>query len=121
MLLCTVKLRGLPYEDDDKYCGAFAAVAMGHKMYTFGGCNMDGSRPPEDELHVSVFSTESLRWMKFPPVKTRTGERPPEVPCDRYGHTAVLIEDIVYVWGGRNMQRNLCNNKLHAFDVGAHK
>ena len=106
MLRCTVKLRVHRLLHD------LAAVATGHKVYAFGGFTRDPWEAPEDQINVSVFNTESLRWMKFPPVKTRTGERPPEVPCDRRLHTALLIEDIVYVWGGMNRQHNLCNNTL---------
>ena len=34
----------------------------------------------------------------------------------RYGHTAVLLEDTIYIWGGRNDTEGACN-VLYAFDV----
>lgn len=34
----------------------------------------------------------------------------------RYGHSAVLIDDTVYIWGGRNDTEGACN-VLYAFDV----
>ena len=115
MLLCTVKLRGAPNINSG------VALVSGDKVYAFGGFDRSGRRSPEDQLNVSVFNTVSLRWMKFPPVKTTTGERPPEVPCNHWGHTAVLIEDIVYVWGGLNKQLDLFSNTLYAFEVDAHR
>lgn len=48
----------------------------------------------------------------------RTGghERAREVPYMRYGHTAVLLDDIIYLWGGRNDTEGACN-VLYAFDI----
>lgn len=54
--------------------------------------------------------------MKLPPVKTGGHERVREVPYMRYGHTAVLLDDIIYLWGGRNDTEGACN-VLYAFDV----
>lgn len=58
----------------------------------------------------------SLRWMKLPPVRITGLERPREVPYMRYGHTAVLLDDTIYLWGGRNDTEGACN-VLYAFDV----
>ncbi|KAF3842308.1 hypothetical protein F7725_024259 [Dissostichus mawsoni] len=44
----------------------------------------------------------SLRWMKLPPVRTLGNERAREVPYMRYGHTAVLMDDTIYLWGGHS-------------------
>lgn len=61
-------------------------------------------------------SSVSLRWMKLPPVRTRGHGRAREVPYMRYGHTAVLLDDVVYLWGGRNDTEGACN-VLYAFDI----
>lgn len=58
----------------------------------------------------------SLRWIKLPPVWTNSRDQVREVPYMRYGHSAVLIDDIVYIWGGRNDTEGACN-VLYAFDV----
>lgn len=58
----------------------------------------------------------SLRWMKLPPVRMAGHERVREVPYMRYGHTAVLLDDTIYLWGGRNDTEGACN-VLYAFDV----
>ena len=69
-----------------------AAVAVEHKLYSFGGyCHLDD----RDQMAVHVFNTVSLRWIKLPPVTTGRGELRPEVPSNCVFHTAVLIEDIV--------------------------
>lgn len=60
--------------------------------------------------------TVSLRWTKLPPVRTGGREHAREVPYMRYGHTAVLVDDTVYIWGGRNDTEGACN-VLYAFDV----
>lgn len=54
--------------------------------------------------------------MKLPPVRTRGHGRAREVPYMRYGHTAVLLDDVVYLWGGRNDTEGACN-VLYAFDI----
>lgn len=54
--------------------------------------------------------------MKLPPVRITGLERPREVPYMRYGHTAVLLDDTIYLWGGRNDTEGACN-VLYAFDV----
>lgn len=54
--------------------------------------------------------------MKLPPLRTGGHERTREVPYMRYGHTAVLLDDTIYLWGGRNDTEGACN-VLYAFDV----
>lgn len=55
----------------------------------------------------------SLRWRKLPPACCS----PSKVPYMRYGHTAVLIDDIIYIWGGRNDTEGACN-VLYTFHTG---
>ncbi|KAF2981046.1 hypothetical protein EK904_002236, partial [Melospiza melodia maxima] len=57
---------------------------------------------------------------KLPPVWTNSRDHVREVPYMRYGHSAVLIDDTVYIWGGRNDTEGACN-VLYAFDVNTHK
>lgn len=54
--------------------------------------------------------------MKLPPVRTGGREHARDVPYMRYGHTAVLLEDTIYIWGGRNDTEGACN-VLYAFHV----
>ena len=90
-----------------------AAVAVEHKLYSFGGYyDLNDS----DQIAVHVFNTVSLRWIQLPPVTTGREELHPEVPSNCVLHTAVLIEDIVYIWGGDSY----CN-VIYALDVDAHR
>lgn len=58
----------------------------------------------------------SLRWTKLPPVRPAIRGQAPVVPYMRYGHSTVLIDDTVFLWGGRNDTEGACN-VLYAFDV----
>ena len=91
-------------------------VASGHKVYAFGGgSHIDKS----SQIVVHVFSTVTLHWVKLPPVTRGRGEHL-EVPSKRQGHTAVLIGDIAYIWGGCKYGGGPCN-ELYAFHVYTHR
>ena len=102
----TIQLKGGP---KDSYP---AAVVVGHKLYSFGGYNSYMNNTGQIEVHI--FNTVSLRWSRLPPV-TNGGQSPVEVPSGRYGHTAVLVEEIVYIFGGEPY----CN-VLYGFDIDTH-
>uniref|UniRef100_A0A1A8HJL8 Kelch domain containing 3 n=1 Tax=Nothobranchius korthausae TaxID=1143690 RepID=A0A1A8HJL8_9TELE len=97
-----------------------AAVAVGHKVYSFGGYCSGEDYETLRQIDVHVFNTVSLRWTKLPPVRTGGHERAREVPYMRYGHTAVLLDDTIFLWGGRNDTEGACN-VLYAFDVNTHR
>ena len=59
-----------------------AAVAVEPKVYLFW-YNVDSP------IGVSVFHTVSLSWVNLPPVTSKGGEFPLEVPSSRLGQTAV--------------------------------
>uniref|UniRef100_A0A3Q0R5M3 Kelch domain containing 3 n=1 Tax=Amphilophus citrinellus TaxID=61819 RepID=A0A3Q0R5M3_AMPCI len=110
MLRWTVHLEGGPRRVNH------AAVAVGHKVYSFGGYCSGEDYETLRQIDVHVFNTVSLRWMKLPPVRIAGHERVREVPYMRYGHTAVLLDDTIYLWGGRNDTEGACN-VLYAFDM----
>lgn len=91
-----------------------AAVAIGEKIYSFGGyCtgeDYDTTRP----MDVHVLDTVSLRW-KLLPTPSETDPQYCYIPYQRYGHTAVAHEECSYIWGGRNDKDGACN-VLHCFD-----
>lgn len=76
---------------------------------------MDGLEGGFPELS-RVVPTVSLRWTKLPPVRPAVRGQVPVVPYMRYGHSTVLIDDTVFLWGGRNDTEGACN-VLYAFDV----
>ncbi|KAI2658179.1 Kelch domain-containing protein 3 [Labeo rohita] len=127
MLRWTVHLEGGPRRVNH------AAVAVGHKVYSFGGYCSGEDYETLRQIDVHVFNTGqsdkpnssgkpalSLRWTKLPPVRTGGREHAREVPYMRYGHTAVLVDETIYIWGGRNDTEGACN-VLYAFDVNHHR
>ena len=109
MFCWSVHLKGSPRG------GGFALVTVGHEVYSIGGPS-DGDG---DQMGVHVFNTVSLSWRKLSPVTPRRGERDHEVPSSRENHTAVLIEDTIYIWGG-GYPYPYCN-VLYGFDVDAQR
>ncbi|XP_038654794.1 ribosomal RNA processing protein 36 homolog [Scyliorhinus canicula] len=96
-----------------------AAVAVGHKVYSFGGYCSGEDYETLRQIDVHIFNAVSFRWTKLPPYGSDRRDHSPQVPYMRYGHTAVLLDDTIYVWGGRNDTEGACN-VLYAFDVNTH-
>lgn len=90
-----------------------AAVAVGHRVFSFGGYCSGEDYETLRQIDVHIFNSVSLRWRKLPPACCS----PSKVPYMRYGHTAVLIDDIIYIWGGRNDTEGACN-VLYTFHTG---
>lgn len=79
-----------------------AAVAVGHKIYSFGGyCTGENSRD-YTSMDVHVLNTTTFRWIKHPVSDLPYFENDDILPYKRYGHTAVMYKDKIYIWGGRN-------------------
>lgn len=79
-----------------------AAVAVGHKIYSFGGyCTGENSRE-YTSMDVHVLNTTTFRWIKHPVSDLPYFENDDILPYKRYGHTAVVYKDKIYIWGGRN-------------------
>ncbi|CAD7677848.1 unnamed protein product [Nyctereutes procyonoides] len=114
MLRWTVHLEGGPRRVNH------AAVAVGHRVYSFGGYCSGEDYETLRQIDVHIFNAVSLRWTKLPPVRPAIRGQAPVVPYMRYGHSTVLIDDTVFLWGGRNDTEGACN-VLYAFDVNTHK
>ncbi|XP_035204652.1 kelch domain-containing protein 3-like isoform X2 [Stegodyphus dumicola] len=86
-----------------------AAVAVGHKIYSFGGyCSGEGFEVI-GKIDVHVLDTDTLRWC---PVHYTEAQA---APFKRYGHAVVEYKGKIYLWGGRNDLN--ASNILHCFDV----
>lgn len=97
------------------------AVVVGDFIYSFGGyCSGEDYRS-FITIDVHVLNTQTLRWFLIHPKKDSNGLplQYPEVPFQRYGHTAVAYKHNVYMWGGRNDE--MCCNILFCFDTRTHK
>lgn len=95
-----------------------AAVAIGHKIYSFGGyCTGENSKD-YTSMDVHVLNTATFRWTRHPVSDLPYFEYDDIVPYKRYGHTAVVYGDKIYIWGGRN-DRTSCS-VLFCFDTVWH-
>ncbi|KAG5890788.1 hypothetical protein JTB14_007182 [Gonioctena quinquepunctata] len=92
-----------------------AAVAVGHKIYSFGGyCTGENSRE-YTSMDVHVLNTATFRWTLHPVSDLPYFENDDILPYKRYGHTAIVYGEKVYIWGGRN-DRASCST-LFCFDT----
>jgi len=77
-----------------------AAVAVGERIFSFGGyCTGDNYRD-ERPIDVFVLNTTTLRWTEIP--KPEEPSLLATWPYQRYGHTVVARGDTCYLFGGRN-------------------
>ena len=97
---------------DEVWLWSLGPRGLGTNIW-FGKSGQPGRRFPGLSRAVP---TVSLRWTKLPPVKSAIRGQAPVVPYMRYGHSTVLIDDTVLLWGGRNDTEGACN-VLYAFDV----
>ncbi|XP_070505488.1 kelch domain-containing protein 3-like [Chironomus tepperi] len=75
-----------------------ASVSIGEYIYSFGGyCSFENYRVSRP-IDIHVLNTNTLRWSLMP----MKDQKYPQVPFQRYGHTAVAYENKVYIFGGRN-------------------
>lgn len=79
-----------------------AAAAVGHKIYSFGGYCTGGNSREYTSMDVHVLNTTTFRWTRHPVSDLPYFEYDDILPYKRYGHTAVLYKDKIYIWGGRN-------------------
>lgn len=97
--------------------GPHGQRGWGKRTCGLGKCGRPEERFPGLSRAVP---TVSLRWTKLPPVRPATRGQAPVVPYMRYGHSTVLIDDTVFLWGGRNDTEGACN-VLYAFDVSEYE
>jgi len=97
-----------------------AAVAIGERIFSFGGyCTGDNYRD-ERPIDVFVLNTSTYRWTQIQAPASKPGlARRTEWPYQRYGHTVVAYGDIIYLFGGRNDEA-ACNI-LYKFDINTYQ
>ncbi|GFU24038.1 kelch domain-containing protein 3, partial [Nephila pilipes] len=84
-----------------------AAVAIGHRIYSFGGFCTDNMPKYMD---VCCFDTISLKWFMANYRITN------QSPRSCFGHSVVAYKDRIYLWGGESFFRS-CNT-LYCFEYG---
>ncbi|CAG9537474.1 unnamed protein product [Cercopithifilaria johnstoni] len=109
-----------------------AAVAIEHKIYCFGGCRCiheESSDQIIETFGVHVLNTIDYRWKlvettAFQPNLSEQlldGSGKPyqaygEIPPLRVGHTVVVHQGMVYMWGGCCPDTNMMCSKMYRFD-----
>ncbi|XP_050077949.1 kelch domain-containing protein 3 [Anopheles maculipalpis] len=98
-----------------------ASVAVGEFIYSFGGYCTGEDYHSNSAIDVHVLNTHNMRWAPIPAVEDENGVpcKYPEVPFQRYGHTAVAFGSKVYLWGGRNDE--IVCDILFCFDTKTRK
>jgi N-acetylneuraminic acid mutarotase len=81
-----------------------ASVAIGDYIYSFGGYCSGGDYKNFAPIDIHILNTNNLRWTLLQLKKNDDGTplKYPDVPFQRYGHTAIAHKEKVYIWGGRN-------------------
>lgn len=79
---------------------SFETVAVGPLIYSFGG--FDATSQAVD--YAAVLDTGSGEWRELP-----------EVPHPRYAHTSTLVDDRVYLIGGRDLDGEVA--EVDVFDL----
>ncbi|XP_031570757.1 kelch domain-containing protein 3-like [Actinia tenebrosa] len=93
-----------------------AAISVRDRfIFSFGGYCTGEDYFIIDKLDVHIFDIVTCRWTKFP-TPSRTDEQYDCVPYMRYGHSAAVINDVAYIFGGRNDKYGACNT-LYCFDT----
>ncbi|KAL9639849.1 MAG: hypothetical protein Q9164_000669 [Protoblastenia rupestris] len=88
------------------------------KAYIFGG-EEKPRKPVDNDVHVFTLPQSEhdlVDYQSIPPVSAQNSE----VPCARVGHTAAVVDDRIYVVGGRggeNMQPLEENGRVWVFDT----
>jgi len=109
MLRWTIRLEGGPRRVNH------AAVAIGDKIYSFGGYCTGEDYETTRPIDVHVLDTVTYRWSIVLPVRNECTTWERSIPYQRYGHTSVTYDEKAYVWGGRNDRAGACN-RLYSFD-----
>ncbi|XP_026692479.2 kelch domain-containing protein 3 [Ciona intestinalis] len=89
-----------------------AAVIVNHRIFMFGGYCMGEDYNKLRPIDTYALNTYSYRWCKI----SSNQKDNDEIPFMRYGHAAVAIGEVAYLWGGRNDSEGACN-KLYCFDT----
>uniref|UniRef100_A0A914WP69 Kelch domain-containing protein 3 n=1 Tax=Plectus sambesii TaxID=2011161 RepID=A0A914WP69_9BILA len=88
-----------------------AAVAIGDKVYSFGGYCCGENYDTRQPIDVHVLDSVTYRWRSLPQLDVDCET----APYQRYGHTAVEYRGKAYIWGGRN-DIDGASGLLHEYD-----
>eukprot|EP00096_Caligus_rogercresseyi_P002281 TRINITY_DN14367_c0_g1_i1.p1 TRINITY_DN14367_c0_g1~~TRINITY_DN14367_c0_g1_i1.p1 ORF type:complete len:398 (+),score=93.60 TRINITY_DN14367_c0_g1_i1:49-1242(+) len=91
-----------------------AGVAIGDKIYSFGGYCTGENYKDEKPIDVFILNTHTYRWRSLEKPKPG-GSEYHDWPVQRYGHSISAKGDNIYLYGGRNAHKIL--SALYVFNV----
>nr|CAD7572769.1 unnamed protein product [Timema californicum] len=91
-----------------------AAVCVGDRIYSFGGYCTGENYHKRKPIDVHILNTVTFRWTSLPVPRLLSAEGL-DMPFQRYGHTVVALDNLIYLWGGRNDE--LACNILYCLDT----
>nr|CAD7588620.1 unnamed protein product [Timema genevievae] len=91
-----------------------AAVCVGDRIYSFGGYCTGENYHKRKPIDVHILNTVTFRWTSLPVPRLLSAEGL-DMPFQRYGHTVVALDNLIYLWGGRNDE--LACNVLYCLDT----
>ncbi|XP_028417553.1 kelch domain-containing protein 3-like isoform X1 [Dendronephthya gigantea] len=105
----------LEAEDGPRRVNHAAVSVQDRYVFSFGGFYSGDEYSSLEKMDVHIFDLDLLKWTKL---KTPTIEDDDYdfVPFMRYGHTASVIGDKIYIFGGCNNRYVACNT-LFCFDT----
>lgn len=70
------------------------------KAYIFGG-EQQPREPVDNHVHVFTLQSANNDEVDYQVIQARAATNEEPVPCPRVGHTATVVDDRIYVFGGR--------------------
>lgn len=89
------------------------------KAYIFGG-EQQPREPVDNHVHVFIFKSASNDQVDYQIIGAKATTDEGAVPCPRVGHTASVVDDRIYVFGGRGgkaMKPLEENGRVWVFDT----
>uniref|UniRef100_A0A8C7AY75 Kelch domain containing 3 n=2 Tax=Caniformia TaxID=379584 RepID=A0A8C7AY75_NEOVI len=103
MLRWTVHLEGGPRRVNH------AAVAVGHRVYSFGGYCSGEDYETLRQIDVHIFNADTHKWS--------TPRVSGTVPGARDGHSACVLGKTMYIFGGYEQLADCFSNDIHKLDT----
>lgn len=71
------------------------------KAYMFGGEEQPNNQPVGNDMHVLTLPSSTVNDVDYQVIPCKGSTKDSEVPAPRAGHTAAVVNDRIYVFGGR--------------------
>ncbi|KAL8939408.1 MAG: hypothetical protein Q9216_003373 [Gyalolechia sp. 2 TL-2023] len=72
------------------------------KAYIFGGEEQSTTQPVGNDMHVLTLPSSTVNDVDYQIIPAKGSTENSELPASRIGHTAAVVNDRIYVFGGRD-------------------